>query len=79
MKLEKNSFKSALKAGRTQIGLWISFSSPFSADVVALAGFDWAMIDMEHSPGDHLSVMGQLQSFADAVAKLTPHNQRELV
>ena len=64
MNLPANPFLKAIRAGESQIGLWITLSSPFAAEVVASAGFDWALIDMEHSPNDLNSVMGQLQVFA---------------
>lgn len=64
MKLAPNRFKGRLRAGERQIGLWISLSSNVAAEVTAHAGFDWALIDMEHSPNDYLSVLGQLQVFA---------------
>jgi 4-hydroxy-2-oxoheptanedioate aldolase len=64
MKLPTNPFLAALRAGKPQIGIWISLASPFAAEAVAGAGFDWALIDMEHSPNDLTSVMNQLQVFA---------------
>jgi 4-hydroxy-2-oxoheptanedioate aldolase len=64
MKLTPNAFTRAIKAGQKQIGLWVSLSSPFAAEVVAPAGFDWVLLDMEHSPGELTSIMGQLQVFA---------------
>lgn len=64
MKLMQNAFTHAITTGKKQIGLWISMSSPFSAEVVAPAGYDWTLIDMEHSPNDYFSVLGQLQAFA---------------
>lgn len=64
MNLPANPFLKAIRAGESQIGLWITLSSPFAAEVVASAGFDWALFDMEHSPNDLNSVMGQLQVFA---------------
>lgn len=64
MKLEDNSFTRALAAGDKQVGLWISLCSNFAAEVTAPAGFDWVLIDMEHSPNDYFSVLGQLQAFA---------------
>lgn len=63
MNLAPNAFTRAIKAGQKQIGLWVSLSSPFAAEVVAPAGFDWVLLDMEHSPGDLTSIMGQLQVF----------------
>ncbi|NNE50838.1 MAG: 4-hydroxy-2-oxo-heptane-1,7-dioate aldolase [Sulfitobacter sp.] len=64
MKLEQNEFTRAIAAGKKQIGLWVSLASPFAAEVTAPAGFDWALVDMEHSPNDYFSVLGQLQAFA---------------
>jgi 4-hydroxy-2-oxoheptanedioate aldolase len=64
MKLPTNPFLAAIRQGKPQIGLWVSLSSPFAAEAVAGAGFDWALIDMEHSPNDLNTVMGQLQVFA---------------
>lgn len=64
MKLTPNAFTRAIKAGQKQIGLWVSLSSPFAAEVVAPAGFDWVLLDMEHSPGELTSILGQLQVFA---------------
>ena len=31
---------------------------------MASAGYDWVLVDMEHSPNDLFSVLGQLQAFA---------------
>ncbi len=64
MKLARNPFTHAIAAGDKQVGLWISLSSPYVAEVTAPAGYDWALIDMEHSPNDYFSVLGQLQAFA---------------
>jgi len=64
MKLPSNPFLAAIGQGEPQVGLWISLSSPYAAEAVAGAGFDWALIDMEHSPNDLATVMGQLQVFA---------------
>ena len=60
--LPHNTFKSALASGNTQIGLWSSLSSHYAAEVIAGAGFDWILLDMEHSPNDLESVLGQLQA-----------------
>ena len=64
MKLAANPFTRALGAGEKQIGLWISLCSNFVAEVTAHAGYDWALIDMEHSPNDYFSVFSQMQVFA---------------
>lgn len=64
MDLPLNRFRRAIAAGQTQIGLWCTLSSGFAAEVVADAGFDWLLLDTEHSPGDVLTVMSQLQALA---------------
>ena len=66
MKLPNNAFQHAIKSGQKQIGLWISLSSNFAAEVVATAGYDWVLVDMEHSPNDLRTVMSQLQVFRDS-------------
>lgn len=74
MNVKPNAFLAALRAGKPQIGIWVGLSSPFAAEIIASAGFDWAMIDMEHSPNDLTSVLGQLQAFAayDTTAMVRP-------
>lgn len=64
MQFPSNPFTQALRRGEQQIGLWISLSSNFAAEVVSTSGFDWALVDMEHSPNDYFSVLGQMQAFA---------------
>ena len=64
MKLPQNRFKRALAEGRQQVGLWCTLSSAYAAEAVAGSGFDWLLFDTEHSPGDVLTVLGQLQAVA---------------
>jgi 4-hydroxy-2-oxoheptanedioate aldolase len=59
-----NVFKRAIATGRAQIGLWSSLSSNYSVEVIAGSGFDWLLIDTEHSPNDLESVLAQLQAAA---------------
>jgi 2-dehydro-3-deoxyglucarate aldolase/4-hydroxy-2-oxoheptanedioate aldolase len=37
-------------------------ASPFAAEILAEAGFDWLLVDMEHGPGDILNLIAQLQA-----------------
>jgi 4-hydroxy-2-oxoheptanedioate aldolase len=64
MELPSNGFKRALREGKPQIGLWSSLSSNYAVEVVAGAGFDWLLLDMEHSPNDLESLLSQLQAAA---------------
>lgn len=62
MDLPRNTFKHALAAGQSQIGIWSTLSSNVTVELLAGAGFDWMLIDMEHSPADLESVFRQLQA-----------------
>lgn len=64
MELPTNAFKRALREGRHQLGLWCSLPGPYVAEAVAGSGFDWLLFDTEHSPGDPLTVLAQLQAVA---------------
>ena len=64
MDIPPNPFKRALKAGKAQIGLWSSLASNYTVEVIAGAGFDWLLLDQEHSPNDLESVLSQLQAAA---------------
>jgi 4-hydroxy-2-oxoheptanedioate aldolase len=57
-----NPFKRALLEGRQQIGLWSSLAGHLSVEVVAGAGFDWLLLDMEHAPNELPMVLTQLQA-----------------
>ncbi len=74
MNLARNTFKAAILDGKPQIGLWNSLCSNFAADVVSSAGFDWALLDMEHSPNDERTVLGQMQAMqqGDTVPIIRP-------
>ena len=60
--LPTNSFKRALAAGKPQIGLWLSMTSPVATELVAGAGFDWVLVDMEHSANDLVDVVAHLRA-----------------
>ncbi|NYT66694.1 HpcH/HpaI aldolase/citrate lyase family protein [Alcaligenaceae bacterium] len=62
--IPSNSLKQALAQNRKQIGLWCSLGSNITAEIVAGSGFDWLLIDVEHSPNDLRSVLVQLQAMA---------------
>ncbi|MBV7483922.1 aldolase/citrate lyase family protein [Bordetella sp. BOR01] len=67
-----NPFKSALAAGRPQVGLWLSMADPYLAEVSATAGFDWLLIDGEHAPNDLRSTLSAMQAIA-------PHRSQPVV
>ena len=59
-----NPFKEAIKAGKPQIGFWLMLASPYATEVCASCGFDWVLIDGEHSPNDIPLMAASLQSVA---------------
>ena len=65
-----NSFKQALRAGRPQIGLWLSMADPYAAEMLAGTGFDWLLIDGEHAPNDLRRTLATLQAIGSAKADL---------
>src|SRR3569832_1608555 len=59
---QRNAIKHALAAGKLQIGLWLSLCSNIAADIIADSGFDWILLDTEHSPNEIPDLVGQLQA-----------------
>jgi 2-keto-3-deoxy-L-rhamnonate aldolase RhmA len=53
----EDTLKTRLRAGRRALGCWLWLDSPLAAEIVAQAGYDCVMIDLEHGPG---SVRGAL-------------------
>lgn len=64
MQIPSNDFKAALARGDAQVGMWLGLANPYSAEVVAGAGFDWLLIDGEHAPNTVPTILAQLQAIA---------------
>ncbi len=60
--MPRNAFKHAIAAGKLQIGLWSSLCSNIAAEIVSESGFDWILLDTEHSPNEIPDLLGQLQA-----------------
>lgn len=58
-----NHFKQRLKT-QQQIGLWVGLANSYSAEIAAVAGYDWLLIDGEHAPNGVRDVLSQLQTIA---------------
>ncbi|MCH8828882.1 MAG: 2-dehydro-3-deoxyglucarate aldolase, partial [Planctomycetes bacterium] len=50
--MKKNPVMAALKAGKPQVGTWLSFGHIHATRLMARVGFPWLTLDMEHSPID---------------------------
>jgi 4-hydroxy-2-oxoheptanedioate aldolase len=64
MELPKNRFREKLKAGEAQLGIWNALGGNTVPELLAGCGFDWVLIDTEHSPVEPVEVMAALQALA---------------
>lgn len=67
-----NAFRHLLRGAGAQppLGTWIMSASPLVAEAVGHAGFDWGVIDMEHTPLDLMGVVHLLQAVGNT--KMVP-------
>lgn len=61
------SFRERVLSGEVVAGTWLVLASSLCAEMAGRAGFDWAVIDLEHGMGDMDSLLHQLQAL-DATA-----------
>jgi 2-dehydro-3-deoxyglucarate aldolase len=77
-----NAFKQAMHAGKRLIGCWCSLASPITTEVLGVAGFDWILLDGEHSPNDVITFVPQLMALKDScsapVVRPTSNNEVEI-
>lgn len=61
-----NPMRALLDRAATQppLGTWVMSASPLLAEATGHAGYDWSVIDMEHSPLDLATVVQMLQAVA---------------
>lgn len=64
MDLPRNAFKAALKDGRKQIGMWVSIPDSGVAELLAGCGYDWLLIDTEHSAMGAVETLPLMQAVA---------------
>lgn len=63
-----NSLKRDLLAGKKLIGCWSSLSNAITTEALGVAGFDWILLDGEHSPNDVSTFIPQLMALKDSVS-----------
>jgi 2-keto-3-deoxy-L-rhamnonate aldolase RhmA len=44
-----NSVKQKIRSGIPTLGTWVTLGNPAIAEIFSLAGFDWVVVDLEHS------------------------------
>jgi len=68
MDMPINRFKAAIGRGEQQIGLWCSTGSGAIAEAISYSGYDWILVDTEHTPSSVTDVLAQLQGLAPGTA-----------
>ncbi len=78
MEIQSNRFKRAILRGEFQIGLWCTLASNIAAEIVSDSGYDWLLIDTEHSPNEIPDLLQHLQAVqrgtASAVVRVAWNN-----
>jgi len=59
------SLRARVLAGETLYGSFVSGGSAIHAELLARAGFDWLIVDLEHGAGTESELMGQLHAIGD--------------
>jgi 4-hydroxy-2-oxoheptanedioate aldolase len=74
--------KARLRNKEAVIGCWLNLGSAVTAEIVALAGFDWVLIDLEHGAGGEQDVIAQLQAISAtptaALVRVESHDKRRI-
>jgi len=61
-----NAFRQMMSAaaGKPPAGTWIMSASPLVAEAIGCVGYDWGVVDMEHTPIDLMTLVHMLQAVA---------------
>jgi len=60
----RNRAKRLLAEKKKLSAAWLQAASPITAEIMAKAGFDILMVDMEHGPGDIMNLISQMQAIS---------------
>jgi 4-hydroxy-2-oxoheptanedioate aldolase len=56
------NLKERVRKSETLFGCFLGLGSPLTTEIMGMAGYDWALIDLEHGAGDERETLGQLQA-----------------
>jgi 4-hydroxy-2-oxoheptanedioate aldolase len=56
------NLKERVQKSETLFGCFLGLGSPLTAEIMGMAGYDWALIDLEHGAGDERDTLAQLQA-----------------
>lgn len=62
--MRPNRVKQRWREGQPSVGTWLSLGNPLAAELLAHAGFDWLVVDLEHNAID----LADLQAIFQAIA-----------
>jgi 4-hydroxy-2-oxoheptanedioate aldolase len=69
MDLPVNHFKRAIASGKTPVGAWLVSGAASTAEALGCVGFDFLVVDTEHTPIDVPQMIGILQTIAGTSAQ----------
>jgi 4-hydroxy-2-oxoheptanedioate aldolase len=56
-RIPQNPVKYNLHHGKPAVGSWLSLCSPVAAEMMARIGWDWLVVDIQHSPVDYATIV----------------------
>src|ERR1700739_509016 len=68
MDLPTNRLQRDIRAGKAQIGCWLASGAPSTAEALGCAGFDFLVVDTEHTPIDPPQMIDILRTIAGTPA-----------
>jgi len=69
MDLPVNHFKRAIASGKTPLGCWLASGATSTAEALGCAGFDFLVVDTEHTPIDPPQMADILRAIAGTPAQ----------
>ncbi|WP_322865014.1 HpcH/HpaI aldolase/citrate lyase family protein [Aquicoccus sp. G2-2] len=64
-----NHFKRAIARGERQVGIWHSLRDRAITEMLGDCGFDWLLIDCEHTPNSEADVLAALQALSGSATE----------
>ena len=61
---QARQLRERLATGETILGCFLSLGSAITAEVMGTAGYDCAVVDLEHGSGDEANILAQMQGLA---------------
>lgn len=69
MEIPANAFKRAIADQQRQIGLWSTSSSAAAVEMLGYAGYDWILLDTEHTPSELPDIIAQMRALVGGTAE----------